>query len=254
MKIALQLYSVRNDLERDVEKTLERIKSTGIQAVEVAPLPPGISPRLLAKRLKEFELEVAAMHCELPRGDNAGPILDATRELSCGNLIWHGWPRDSRFDSLKGVETLAAECNDANAAARAQGMQFGLHNHWWEFETIDGKYLYRVLVENLSPEIFLEIDVYWAQTAGMNPTAIIRELEARTSFLHLKDGPAIQGQPMQALGQGVLDFPTIIQASSKADWGVIEFDECATDIWEAVRQSCEYLSKFVPRPLRSCGL
>ena len=64
-------------------------------------------------------------------------------------------------------------------------------------------------------------------------------------LVHLKDGPAVRGQPMQAFGEGVMDIPALLEASAgHADWLIIELDECATDMFTAVKSSYDYLAKI----------
>ncbi|MCI0537471.1 MAG: TIM barrel protein, partial [Verrucomicrobiales bacterium] len=191
--------------------------------------------------LQSLDLEVVAMHCDLPLGPALPPLLNMATALSCGRIIWHGWPRSPEHDSIGGVRRLAACYNDAHAAAADHGLKFGLHNHWWEFEPVNGAYPYRVFDEVLHPDAFLEIDTYWVQTAHLDPAAVIAELGSRVRLLHLKDGPAVHGYPMTALGQGVLDFPRILSVIPHAvDW-VVELDECASDIFQAIDLSLRYL-------------
>jgi sugar phosphate isomerase/epimerase len=242
LPVALQLYTVRRQLAQDFFGTLRRIRDIGYRAVEAYPFPPDVSPATAGEALQSLGLEVVAMHCDLPLGAALAPIRDAACALSCTTLIWHGWPRSAEHDSIEGVRRLAACYNEACAAASAQGLKFGLHNHWWEFEIVNGVYPYRVFHELLRPDVFLEIDTYWVQTAGLDPAAIVAELGHRVRLLHLKDGPARHGPPMRALGQGVLDFPAILRAiSPKPVVLVVELDECAGDIFEAVELSLSYL-------------
>jgi hypothetical protein len=61
-------------------------------------------------------------------------------------------------------------------------------------------------------------------------------------LLHIKDGPAVRGEPMVAVGDGVLDVPSIIQAGAgSTQWLIVELDACATDMMEAVEKSYDYL-------------
>jgi hypothetical protein len=61
-------------------------------------------------------------------------------------------------------------------------------------------------------------------------------------LLHIKDGPAVQGEPMVAAGEGSMDFPAIAQAAGGAtEWMIVELDACATDMLEAVEKSRRYL-------------
>ena len=94
----------------------------------------------------------------------------------------------------------------------------------------------------------MQLDVYWARTGGADPAAVVAELGPRIGSLHLKDGPAVRGQPMPALGRGMLDLPPILRAvTHPVDW-VIELDECATDPLGAAPESLAYLESLRPNP------
>ena len=119
-----------------------------------------------------------------------------------------------------------------------------MHNHWWEFEPLDGDRPIRLLHELLHPDVFWQLDVYWAQTAGADPATVIAELGARVRSIHWKDGTCVRGQPMTALGGGKVDVPRVLRAlAPSVDW-IIELDECATDPLEAARQSRVYLESL----------
>lgn len=247
MKVALQLYTIRRELAEDPERSLERLKGMEIDAVEVAPLTEGLSAARLAGMLRSLELKVVAIHCDLPRGEGAGAAADLAEEFDCPRMIWHGWPRDPRLDTLAGLDRVIEEYNKAQGNAAQRGLELGLHNHWWEFELLEGFYPYKEILERVSPEIFFEIDTYWVRTAGMNSASVLREIGDRVRLLHLKDGPAVKGAPMVGLGAGVMDFPGILRAASpKVEGLVIELDECATDIWEAIGTSVAYLKTSLP--------
>ncbi len=125
----------------------------------------------------------------------------------------------------------------------AHGLAFGIHNHWWECEQVEGHYPYRVLLAELDPGVFFELDAYWARVAGLDPAAVVAELGARLPLLHLKDGPAVRGEPMTALGTGALEISAILRAAGEGlEWAVVELDTCATDVFEAVDRSYRYLS------------
>jgi sugar phosphate isomerase/epimerase len=73
---------------------------------------------------------------------------------------------------------------------------------------------------------------------------VIRQLGARVPLLHIKDGPAVLGEPMTAVGQGTLDFHEIAAAAQNyAEWFIVELDECATNMMDAVAQSYAYLTR-----------
>ena len=242
--IALQLWTIRDALASDADRALRRVKDAGFSAVEIAPLPPGMTPDRMAAFLGRYELTVVSIHGELPSAANIDQWTQVTRELQCSKIVWHGWPRDRRFDSLSGIRDLIFDCNIAGAIARDHGFQFGIHNHWWEFESVEGESPIRLFHESLHSDIFWQMDIYWAQTAGVDPAAGLLELGSRIGSLHWKDGPAVHGEPMTALGQGKVDVPTILEAlTHPVDW-VIELDECATDALDAAQQSLVYLDSL----------
>jgi sugar phosphate isomerase/epimerase len=146
------------------------------------------------------------------------------------------------FGTLELIRQTCRLFNEAHGVAAAHGLRFGIHNHWWEFERVQGRFVYQVMLEHLHPEIFFEVDTYWVQSAGVDPVAVVKELGERAELLHIKDGPALKGVPQVAVGQGVVDVRGIVQASGDAaEWLIVELDDCATDMLEAVELSYHYL-------------
>jgi sugar phosphate isomerase/epimerase len=245
---ALQLWTIREAMAADADRALGQVRAAGFSAVELAPLPPGLAPERLAESLTRHGLAVVSIHDDLPTPSNIGPWAELAGASRCSKIIWHGWPRDPRFDSLAGLRELVSSCNAAGAIARDRGLEFGLHNHWWEFEPVGGERPIRLIHESLAPDIFWQLDVYWALTGGADAAAVLAELGPRIGSLHLKDGPAGRGEPMTALGRGVLDISRILRAlTHPVDW-VIELDECATDPLEAARESLAYLESLRAHP------
>jgi sugar phosphate isomerase/epimerase len=246
--IALQLYTVRHALAADPTGTLRRVREAGFNFVETAPLPPELKTSTLAKILAEEELTVVSAHCDLPLGERQNQVLDDAAILGTQRIVWHGWPKSSECESVDRFEILRDRYLTAYQAARSRGLQFGLHNHWWEFEPTGNVYLYNWLNRHLPQDLFFQLDVYWVQTAGLNPVKILAELGDRIQMVHLKDGPAIHGQPMTALGEGAVDIRSIFNASQAAQAWVVELDECATDPVAAAERSLQYLKTILSKP------
>jgi sugar phosphate isomerase/epimerase len=239
--IALQLWTIRDAMAADADAALGRVRAAGFTAVELAPLPPGLTPADLAESLARHRLFVVSIHGDLPTAANIGSWVELTRACRCSNVIWHGWPRDPRFDSRAGLRELIAACNHAGAIAREHELRFGMHNHWWEFEASAGDAPIRLIHEALDPEIFWQLDIYWARTAGADPARVLSELGPRIGSIHWKDGPAVHDEPMTALGEGIIDLPRIVRTlTTPADW-IIELDHCATDPLDAAQRSLTYL-------------
>jgi sugar phosphate isomerase/epimerase len=239
--IALQLYSVRDALAQNFDATLERVAAIGYAGVETGGFANGSSPAATAQQFQSLGLAVCGYHTGLPLGDNAAELLDLLAAYDCRRLVC-AWQPPELFKSLAGLQQVADKLNAANAWALDNGLTFGYHNHWAEFELFEGRPAHERLRELVAPEVFFEVDVYWAQTAGADPAAVVRDLGPRAPLLHLKDGPAKQGVPMQALGDGVVDIPACVAAgAAHTEWLIVELDECATDMFTAVDRSYQYL-------------
>jgi sugar phosphate isomerase/epimerase len=110
---------------------------------------------------------------------------------------------------------------------RAHGMTLGYHSHTWELATkIDGEPALLRLFERLAPEVFAEIDVYWAQVAGVDPAALVAGLGARAQLVHMKD----------------VDVPTVVQAGSEVRWHLVELDRCDGDVYAVLDRSRRFLA------------
>ena len=241
--LALQLYTLREALAQDFKGTMRAVAEIGFLGVETAFWPPHISLAEAAQTMRDMGIDVCAAHTEIPLDDQREAVLKVAEVFECEQVIWHGWPQPDDYDSLDGIKRLAERYNQANEVARSNGLSFGLHNHWWEFEPVEGRYPYQLLLELLEPTVFFELDAYWAKTAGVDPVQAIGDIGNRLQLLHLKDGPAKKDQPMTALGQGTLDIPAIVLAGASATWLIVELDEVATDMLTAVRTSYHYMTQ-----------
>jgi sugar phosphate isomerase/epimerase len=250
-KLSVQLYTVRNQFMKDIPGTLKRLKEIGFEFVETAFWPDGISIQKAAEYIRKAGLKVSSAHIEIPLGDKKQVMLDAATAYDCKKMIWHGWPEDKRYSSLEGTLELVSIYNEAGKFANANGLQFGLHNHWWEYRNkVGGRLVYEVLLENLDKDIFFEVDTYWVKVAGQDPATIVKKLGSRAPLLHIKDGPARWNDslpkdnpdPMTAVGKGKQNFPAIVKAADgNTEWMVVEIDKTSTDVFEALQMSYDYL-------------
>jgi sugar phosphate isomerase/epimerase len=259
-QIALQLYTVRNELAKDISATLKRLTELGIQNVETAFWPENITVKEAGKYLKDAGLTVCSSHIEIPLDDKSKAAMVETAEVfNCKRMIWHGWPEDKRYSNMEGTKELIGIYNEAGRYAKANGLEFGLHNHWWEYRNkVDGRFVYEWLLDGVDNNIFFEIDTYWVKVAGHDPAKIISQFGKRAKLLHMKDGPARwsdslpidKPEPMVALGKGTQNVPAIAQAARPdIEWMVIEMDVVATDVFDAIKESYDYLlkNKFAAR-------
>lgn len=240
--IALQLYTVREQLAHTFEKTIRHIGAVGYVGVELAGVY-GESPQAAARLFQELGLIVTSAHASLPLPERLTEAIEIATTFGTKRIVWP-WTAPERFQSLAAIRAVCEELNRANAAVRQAGLELHYHNHWQECGLVEGKLVYQHMLDLLDTTIGFEVDVYWATTAGIDPAVMVRELGARAPLLHIKDGPATRDGAMTAVGQGVVNFQAIADASrSAAEWWIVELDRCDGDMLTAVDSSYAYLTQ-----------
>lgn len=240
--IAVQLYSLRDALAVEFEGVIRQVAAAGYVGVESAGAAyTKSSPAQAAKLFRELGLQVPSAHIDLPLGDKKNEVLDTMNVLGSKNIICPYIPPEE-FESESRIKARCEDLNKADEVARANGMKLFYHNHWWEFrQKVNGRPAYQIMLENVATTVNFEIDTYWVQTGGGKVVDILREYGDRASLLHIKDGSTDEKESMVAVGDGVMDWSSIIPASN-AEWLIVELDRCATDMMEAVKRSYTFLT------------
>ncbi|WP_029137687.1 sugar phosphate isomerase/epimerase family protein [Nakamurella lactea] len=236
--LSVQLYTVRAALAADLPGTLQRIADIGFRDVE----PFGFVDQADAylEGLAAAGLSAPSAHAALIGQDTAAAFAAAKR-LGVQTLIDPMVDR-ALWTRREDVEQTARQLNEIAAAAAAHGLTVGYHNHWWETENrIDGATALEVLAGMLDDAVVLEVDTYWADVGGASAPELLRRLGDRVALIHVKDGPATQQNIDQtAVGSGTLDIPAILAAAPQAR-RVVELDDFAGDVFDAVRDSYAWM-------------
>ena len=250
--LSVQLYTIREEIEKDAKRALKNLADIGFRSVETAFWPKNITLDQAAGLIREHGFSVSSCHIEIPVREHQKTFLDTSKAYHCNKLIWHGWPEDPRYSTLEGTVELARIYNEAAQFAQDNGISFGLHNHWWEFRNdINGKKPFEILLEELDENIFFELDTYWIKVAGLDPSKIIEAFGKRAEFLHIKDGPAKWHEslaqdnpdPMTSVGKGAQDMKAILQeAANHPRTLVVEMDKVEGDVFEKLRESFQFLN------------
>ena len=237
--LGIQLYSVREQVRADRDGVLRRLAEIGYRSVE--PYDPLHDPAGFRAVADGLGLTVPTTHGPVLT-DRRDELAAAAHTLGVESVIVAAIPA-AEFADADGVARSAHRLSEAAAWAAGHGLRLGYHNHWWEFAPLpDGRSAFEALAEQVSPDVFWEVDVYWAATAGVDVTDLLKSLGERVRYLHVKDGPAVQGEPMTAVGAGALPIPAILAAAPPGAGRIVELDECATDIFEALAASVAYLN------------
>jgi sugar phosphate isomerase/epimerase len=237
--VSVQLYAVRRFLAEDVDATLGRVAALGFREVEAFDLLSFLDE--FREGLPRHGLTAPTAHVGLLGKADLDRVVDAAVELGIGTLI-QPWTEPARWESAAGIRQLSTDLNVVAARVAGRGVRVGYHNHHFELASmLDGRHALEVFADQLSPDIVLEVDTYWAFAGGVDVPELLRRLRDRVVALHVKDGDgSLDPMRQVGVGSGALPIREIVAAAPRAR-RVIELDDTAGDMWEALRASRAFL-------------
>jgi sugar phosphate isomerase/epimerase len=206
----LQLYTVRSEMQRSVERTLERVAQIGYREVEFAGYF-GRTPAQIDRALKAVGLSAPAAHVGRETlGARWQQTLEAAVAAGHRYLVVPSLPESDRA-SADTYKRLAAEFNKAGEAAKLKEVTFAYHNHSFEFTSLGSTYGHEVLLTECDPAVVkFELDLYWLARAGKDPVAYVTQYPERFALVHVKD--MARDGSMTEVGSGTLDFQRVFDA------------------------------------------
>lgn len=263
-QLSVQLYSVRDPLEADLDGTFGRLAEMGVRNVEAFAFVERSAE--IAAALQRHGLAAPTGHAvilsdEIRFGDTVFEVpthettFAAAAEVGIQLLI-DPMVAPSRWADPDAVARTAQQLNEASALAAAQGLRVGYHNHAHEFRhSFDDVSAYEYFVAHLDDAVQLELDVFWAAASGQDVPALLGRLGSRVRALHVKDGilgdgllgaegmPVNENVDQRPAGQGDIDIAGILDAAASVDYAIVEFDSYGGDIFDGVAQSVAFLAE-----------
>jgi len=239
--ISLQLYSVRDACAVDFPGTCKKVADIGYTGVELAGLH-GMTAAAAKAMLDDLGLKISSQHGPLPTKENVEQLVADCKTFGISQTVTGFGPDDMK--TVDATKACAAKMQAGAELLKGTGIELCYHNHWWEFEPLEGQFAFDVLMAE-APDLRAQLDTYWCTFGGADAPAVLKRYGKRIPLLHIKDGPLVPGQPHPhtAVGKGKMDFPTVIAAADPdvCKWLIVELDSCATDMVEAVADSYKYL-------------
>lgn len=246
--LALQLYTVRDELAKDYAGTVRKVAEMGYPGVEFAGAG-NLSAEETRDLLQETGLGVAGYHTSIEALETQFEDILCFCQIIGSKYVGLAYlPEDYR--TVGGYRKAAQFLNKYGAVFKEVGLELYYHNHAFEFETLEGGQRgIDILYNETIPELVkLEIDVYWVQYAGESPAELIEAHSGRFPLIHLKDMTAGEGEQrtFAEVGEGILDFEPIFRAAEAngAAWYIVEQDRCAGPSLESARISLQNLKKW----------
>lgn len=265
--VAIQLYSVRADAQKNLYATLKQIKALGYEGVEFAGLY-GHTPEEVRDMCADIGLVPISAH--VPYQDMvADPegVLSQYATIGCKYVAVPYLTEEYRPGTEKFPEVVKNVAMLGEVANRL-GLQLLYHNHDFEFLKLDGKYALDILYEEVPATLLqTELDMCWVNVGGENPAEYLLKYKGRSPVVHLKDFVGEKSANMYELigiakkaeadtqkfefrpvGYGKQDFPAILKASLEAgaSWVVVEQDKPSMDLtpMECAAKSRAYLKSI----------
>ena len=227
MPIGLQLYSVGDDLQKDVAGTLRQVRAIGYERVETAGFG-GLTAKEFRTQLNRAQLVCPSTHLQM--GKRALELLfQDAHAVGAHYVVSSGiFSSKNREQTLEDYRVMADQLNEMGRKAKDAGLQYAYHNHNFEFRKLEGDRIgYDVLLKQTDPGLVdFELDCGWMVAAGYSPVEYFRNYPGRYRMLHVKDFVATKS-PITSLakderpqgtelGRGHIDYKPILRAAERA--------------------------------------
>ena len=239
MEYGIQMYSLRDITDKDMDLALKSVAEMGYKFVEFAGFFGHPTEKIKAM-LDNYGLYCSSTHTGWGEvANNFEETVKYHKTIGNKNIIVPG----ADLGNQEKIDAFVEMVNKFQPMLAAEGIDFHYHNHSHEFEQDNGKYLMDVLGENTKPEdLKFELDVYWVYRGGVNPIRYMKKYADRLEVFHMKDGNKYDGTPV---GYGEVDVEGVLKTAKEIGlaWAVVEAESGTTPErqMEDVRMSAEFL-------------
>lgn len=217
--VGIQLYSLRDDARKDLEKTLADIASIGYKYIELLASFDnfGMPSPKLREVLDRVGLRATSTHAGGNALDDLNRYLDQAHTLGQQYIVVASLPIEGER-KLDDYRRWADKLNEAGQRASRDSIHIGFHNHSADHALINGKEPYALLVERTDPAfVRLQFDTGNAAMAGKDPMEYLRRYGNRYWLFHIKDVPKLGATNDAELGKGVIDFRRVLASIDDID-------------------------------------
>lgn len=231
--IGLQLYTIRDAMLTDVPGSLKRVSDMGYKCLELASYKDGkfygMEPVDFKKIVNDLGMEITSSHTQVEAQgitlENAKKMAEDHAKLGVKYCV-QPWVVEEARKTVASYQKMVEDWNKVGAIMKQSGIQFGYHNHNFEFDTVEGKVPYfDIFLSELDKDLVtMEIDLFWTIKAGHNPVEIFNKYPGRFQLFHMKDMFTSEAPfftttgvtDFAPVGAGVVNFKEILAAKDIA--------------------------------------
>lgn len=253
-EIGLQLYTLRDELPKDVKSTLEKVAKAGYKTVETYGFSIkdqfwGLTPIEFKKILDANNLKTPSGHYNLGSFLYDGNLEEVKAAIEAAQILkneyltvpWVDEPYRNDFHKI------AARLNEAGKMCAAAGLKLAYHNHDFEFQKQDGITGYEILLKETDLDLVsFELDLYWVVRSGNDPVKLFKENPGRFKLWHVKDMDKVNPSLNTEIGSGSIDFKTIfkeVKQSGMKHFFVEQENNYNPNAFDAIKTSCDFILK-----------
>lgn len=240
-RIGVQLYTVRNEMEKDFDGTLKRIAALGFNELEFAGLF-NRDPKDVRKTVKKLGMKIVGSHINSDKlKENPESLIAETKALGAKYMVLAWIPAEQR-ETLNDWKNWITLMNRVGEMSHKKGIQFIYHNHNFEFEPVDGIVPFDLMLETIDRRyVKFEVDLYWLTLAGRAPEDLFAKYPKGFPLSHVKD-MSKTGNEMVDVGDGKINFAEIFKQSKTSGmrYYFVEHDDTKTP-FESLERSIKYL-------------
>lgn len=273
-KIGIQLYSVMDAMNKNPQKSIERLAAMGYNSAELVQW--GGDTKVFGMPADEFKklcdansMKIVSTHSSIQEDKNKEEeIMNRWRELfkiqkACGGKYFV-IPSYGVDYTVQGLQDMCNYFNKVGKIAQEYGLTLGYHNHSNEFQKLKDSddVMWEYLVEHTDPQyVCFELDVYWCAKGGKDPVEYLKKYPKRIQLLHIKDdfvigeGTVVNFENVfnQFYKNKMKDFfveieiPQSLREKTNADGSKYNNDQIMEEMFKAAEKSMQYLknAKFV---------
>jgi sugar phosphate isomerase/epimerase len=246
LPIGLQVYSVRDEAQKDLAGVLAQVAEMGYEGVEFAGYYNWPAEKI-CKVLDENKLKCCGTHTGVNTmmGDQFAKTVEFNKIIGNKNLIA---PSGMRTGSQETCIQFAKQMSELAAKAKEQGMRVGYHNHAGEFDAKGGFIPWEVFASNSSKDVILQVDIGHVARSGADPAKYMVKFPGRLITVHVKDFAKGKSED-PVIAEGEVDWPAmfrICEGAGGTEWYIIE-DESRNQVMQRVKTDIQNLRKLLAK-------
>jgi sugar phosphate isomerase/epimerase len=206
-EIALQLYSLRNEMREDMKGSHQLVADWGIKYLEGGGTY-GMDLEDYKRFISGLGLSVIGVGADFKQlQENPQAIIDNAKAYGAKYATCFWIPHENGKFSIKETMEAIKVFNEAGKILKDAGITLCYHPHGYEFKPHGKGVLFDELLKNAKNYAF-NMDVYWVQMGGGDPLAIMKKYPKKFPLLHLKD--RAYGTPGSSDGRGDVETNVVL--------------------------------------------